>query len=106
MDDLSEIKKTRRLILRSLMVLVLVLVFYESLLIRNWSFPRSPETDQAIDAYQASPTPELKATMLKQFDQDVLHNERRVQTKVGLLLFADLIAIYLLWNYGLPKVKT
>jgi len=106
MDDLSEIKTARRWVFRFLMVLVMLSVLYEALVPRNLSFPHSPETIQAIKAWQASPTPEHKVAMLKQFHQDVLHNLRDVQIEVGLLLLAGLVALYFLWNYGLPKAKT
>ena len=71
--------------------------------LRNLSSPKSPETVQAIHVYQASPTAANKTTMLEQIRQDVSHNARYGQILLGLMVVADIVAIYFFWNYGVTK---
>jgi len=71
---------------------------------RNFSFPRSAETVQAIHAYQASPTVKTKAALLEQTKRDVSRNERPGEILLGLMLVADVAAVYFLWNYGAKKI--
>jgi hypothetical protein len=92
-----------RVIRWAIVLVVLAQIGWMLLEPRNFSFPRSPEAAQAIHVYQTSPSPATKAAMLDQIHRNVLHNERRGLILPGLLLFADAIAIYFLWNCGAKK---
>jgi hypothetical protein len=70
---------------------------------RNSSWPRSSETVQAIHEWQARPSDAAKAAMLEQMHRDVVRNTRHGQILLGLMLVADIVAIYFLWNYGVKK---
>jgi hypothetical protein len=74
-----------------------------SLQIRNLSVPRSEQTIAAIHAFQASSTPQNKAAMLEQMHRDIARNILHGRLQLGLMLLADIAAIYFFWNYGVKK---
>ena len=85
---------------------ILVVIFAEvwwSLALRNFLIPRSEQTVAAIHAYQASSTPENEAAMLEQMHRDGARNTLHAQMQLGLMLVADIAAIYFFWNYGVRK---
>lgn len=71
---------------------------------RNIDLPRSAQTVAAIHAYQVGPSANTKAAMLEQMDRDASRNRHRDQIMLGLMLVADVGAIYFLWNYGYKKI--
>jgi hypothetical protein len=92
-----------RRVIRFAIVVAVVFEIIWSLEPRNMSWPRSSETAQAIHVWQASPSDSTKAAMLEQTDLDVARNTRHGQILLGLMLVADIVAIYFLWNYGVTK---
>jgi len=90
----------KRNLIRAAIVAVFVLQLFWVLQPRNGSFPRSPETVQAIDAYNANRSAATQATLLAQLRKDVMHNEHRALAILGLMLLGDAVAIYGLWSYG------
>jgi len=92
-----------RILIRLAIVVAIVFELAWTFQLRNLSSPKSPETVQAIHVYQASPTAENKATMLEQIHRDVSHNARHGQILFGLMVLADIAAIYFFWNYGVTK---
>jgi hypothetical protein len=74
MEPLLDTKTGRRIIIRVVIVVAIIFEFWPQL--TNLSLPRSPETVQAIHAYQLNPSEAMKAAMLVQMHRDVLHNER------------------------------
>ena len=92
-----------RRVIRFLIAVALVVEIFWALEPRNGLLPRSPETVQAIHAYQASPSDATKATMLQQFHLDSARNARHDQILLGVMLLADIVVIYFFWNYGVTK---
>lgn len=91
---------------RVIRFVIIVAVMFEiiwALEPRNGLLPRSPETVQAIHAYQASPSDATKATMLEQFHGDSSRNARHGQILLGMMVLADIFIIYFFWNYGVTK---
>ena len=70
---------------------------------RHLMFPRSEQTVAAIHAFQASSTPENKSAMLEQMRRDSDRNILHGRIQLGLILLADVAAIYFFWNYGVKK---
>ncbi len=84
-------------------VLVLELGWYMILPAGNRLSPGSPETAQALRAFETNRTPATEAAMWEQVHRDDLRDSRRKGVLFGLMLFVDLGAIYLFWNYGVKK---
>ena len=70
---------------------------------RNMLVPRSEQTVAAIHAFQANSTPNNKAAMLEQLHRDGDRNLLHGQIELGLIVLANIAAIYFFWNYGIKK---
>jgi hypothetical protein len=92
------------MLIRLAIVSVIVLEILWALAPRNLSEPKSPETIQAIQAYQTNPSAATRSTMLGELHRDVSYNERRGLILLGVMLVADIVAIYFFWNYRVTKL--
>jgi hypothetical protein len=98
-----NIMRENRILIRLAIVASIFFEIIWALEPRNLLSPRSAGTIQAIHAYQASPSDTTKATMLEQMHRDGARHVRDGQILFGLMLVADIVAIYFLWNYGVTK---
>lgn len=64
---------------------------------------RRPAMVQAVRAFETNPSPTTKAAMWEQVHQDDLYNWHRKEALFGLMLVANVVAIYFFWNYGVKK---
>ena len=93
-------KIIRRVIVATILLEFLWLVILPA---GNQLAPRSPAMVQAVRAFETNPSPTTKAAMWEQVRQDDLHDWHRKEALFGLMLVADVVAIYFFWNYGVKK---
>ncbi|MGA9779934.1 MAG: hypothetical protein ACLPRE_13200 [Limisphaerales bacterium] len=92
-------------IIRRLIVAAIVLQFLWFMILPagNRLAPRSPEMAQALRAFETNRSAATEAAMWEQVRRDDLRDTRRDKAIFGLMLLADVVAIYLFWNYGIKK---
>jgi hypothetical protein len=92
-------------IIRSLIVTVIVLQIIWCFIqpAGNRLAPKSPEMAKALQEFATNRSAATEAAMWAQVRRDELRETRRDEAIFGLLLIADVIAIYLFWNYGAKK---
>ena len=59
---------------------------------------------QALRAFETNRSATTQAAMWKQVRRDDLRDTRRNLAIFGFILLADVVVIYLFWNYGVKKV--
>jgi hypothetical protein len=64
---------------------------------------RSSETARAAHAYQTNPTAATRAALLDRMRRDANRYEQQCGILLGLMLVADLMAIYFFWNYRMRR---
>ena len=89
-----------RLIIVTAIVLELGFVFFAP---KHSYRPTRPETIQARTDYLANPNDTTKAAFLDKLDRELLSSRRQHHIFIGSMLLADIIGIYLFWNYGVKK---
>jgi hypothetical protein len=97
-----------RKIIRRLIVAAIVLQFLWFMILPagNTLAPRSPEMAQALRAFETNRSAATEAAMWEQVRRDDLRDTRRDEVIFGLMLLADVVAIYLFWNHGIKKTAT
>jgi len=58
---------------------------------------------QALRAFETNRSAATEAAMWEQVRRDDLRDTRRDEAIFGLMLLANVVAIYLFWNYGIKK---
>jgi hypothetical protein len=95
-------KIIRRLIVAAMVLEFLWFVFQPA---GNRLSPRSPETTQALLAFETNRSAATEAAMWEQVRRDDLRDSCRKDVFFSLMLVADAVAIYLFWNYGTNKAQ-
>lgn len=107
MEPLLNSNRGRRIIFRFAICGAILLQLLGGFKLHNFAFPHTPEEIQAIQMYDASPSPATWTAMTNQMRLNALHNMHQAQLQ-GLMylisfLIADILAFYFLWNYGVKK---
>jgi len=89
-------------LIRFALVAVILPQIWWALAPQNFARP-SAQSEQAAQAYQTNPSAETKAALIEQMRLATSRSERNSYIMFGLLLAADAIAVYFLWNYGAKK---
>jgi len=93
-------------IIRQSIVAVVVLQFLWFMILPagNRLVPQSPEMAQALLEFETNRSAATESAMREQLHRDELRKTHRDEVVFISMLFADALAIYFFWNYGIKKI--
>jgi len=90
-------------LIRSALVAVILPQIWWAVVPVNFAPRPSAQSERAAQAYQMNPSAETKAALFDQMRRDASRSERNSYIMLGLMLVADVVAVYFLWNYEAKK---